>query len=196
MRARRPLKITSRTSSVANAFVQAILPVLESSESERAEALGILGMTINTICCAYCGATCTDWDHFRPLVRNGRPTGFMTEPRNLVPACGPCNQSKSGSDWRKWMDGNARGSPRARGVPDIDGRIERLIAFEKWGDSLPQLFWEELVPQNLLDSHWNNLADIKERMHAAQRHADLLRTAIQDALERQRTSRHAGVVLT
>jgi len=50
----------------------------------------------------------TDWDHLRPLVRNRRPTGFISEIKNLVPSCGPCNQSKGAADWKAWMTEGAR----------------------------------------------------------------------------------------
>jgi hypothetical protein len=45
MKFRRPLKITSRTSSVTNRFVQAIIPHVPPTRAEVEEALGILGMT-------------------------------------------------------------------------------------------------------------------------------------------------------
>jgi hypothetical protein len=68
----------------------------------------------------------TDWDHLRPLVRNRRPTGFIGEIKNLVPSCGPCNQSKGAADWKAWMTGKARGSPTTRGVKDVADRVCRL----------------------------------------------------------------------
>src|SRR5882757_10331780 len=126
MKLRAPLKITSRTSSITNSFVQAIIPTVSYSEEQRAEALAELGMTIENLSCVYCGSPTTDWDHLRPLVRNSRPTGYISEIRNLVPSCGPCNQSKGASDWRAWMTGKARGSPATRSVADIQGRMERL----------------------------------------------------------------------
>ena len=51
--------------------------------------------------CAYCGDKASDWDHLRPLVVKRRPTGFISEIANLVPACGKCNQSKGNSPWRE-----------------------------------------------------------------------------------------------
>jgi 5-methylcytosine-specific restriction endonuclease McrA len=113
MKQRPPLKITSRTSSITNSFVQAIIPAVAFSADEQREALAHLGMTPDDLHCAYCGAVTTDWDHLRPLVKKKRPTGYISEIRNLVPSCGPCNQSKGASDWRVWMTGKAPGSPWA-----------------------------------------------------------------------------------
>jgi hypothetical protein len=181
MKFRQPLKITSRTSSVTNAFVQSIIPSIEPSDADLAEALGILGMTIESRCCVYCGVPATDWDHLRPLVVKKRPTGFLNEIRNLVPACGPCNQSKSGAEWRQWMEGNAIGSPKTKGVADIDKRIERLSAYEEWAN-LRSLSLQNCASQELWDTHWKNLDEIHAKMHEAQRHADRLRSAIQETL--------------
>src|ERR1700686_3805297 len=103
MKLPRPLKITSRSSSITNSFVQAIVPTIDPSSEEIVEALRILGMSPESMACVYCGARTTDWDHLRPLVKNKRPTGYISEIRNLVPACGPCNQSKGASDWRTWI---------------------------------------------------------------------------------------------
>lgn len=104
---REPLKITSRTSSVTNSFVQAIVPHIVPTPAEIDEALHVLGMTQDNRVCVYCGTPATDWDHLRPMVRGKRPTGFIDEIRNLAPSCGPCNQSKGASEWRKWMEGTA-----------------------------------------------------------------------------------------
>ncbi len=134
MKQRAPLKITSRTSSITNSLVQAIIPTVESTADEQREALAHLAMTLDDLHCVYCGAATTDWDHLRPLVKNKRPTGYVSEIRNLVPSCGPCNQSKGASDWRAWMTGKARGSPATRSVAGIQERMDRLKQFETWGN--------------------------------------------------------------
>ena len=73
------LKITDRTSTITNCFVQAIIPRIEPTEQEYDEALGILGMSRDSITCVYCGGVASAWDHFRPLVRNKKPMGYITE---------------------------------------------------------------------------------------------------------------------
>ena len=127
MKLRRPLTITSRTSSITNSFVRALIPCIEPSKEEYALALAVLGMTPEELSCVYCGNARTDWDHLRPLVRDGRPTGYINEIRNLVPSCGHCNQSKGRSHWRDWMLGDARGSPKTRRIQDLAERMERLF---------------------------------------------------------------------
>jgi 5-methylcytosine-specific restriction endonuclease McrA len=76
--------------------VNSIIPVIDPSDAEIEEALNILKMEANNVRCSYCGDKATEWDHLRPIVKNKRPTGYISEIANLVPACGKCNQSKSG----------------------------------------------------------------------------------------------------
>ncbi|KAA2236631.1 HNH endonuclease [Salinarimonas soli] len=177
MRFRKPLTILSRTSSVTNSFVQAILPAIEPTPDEIAEALAILGMTPKTITCAYCGTASTDWDHLCPLVKGKRPTGYITEIRNLVPSCGPCNQSKSGADWHVWMTGTAKGSPRTKGVTDLEARLGCLKRYVAWGQVRP-LDLRVLGGAELWDRHWANLEALTAGMREAQLHAAQLRENI------------------
>lgn len=186
MKFRKTLKITSRTSSVTNGFVQAIIPCVEPTEAQKNEALAILHIDPNRLECAYCGASATDWDHLRPLVKGKRPTGYCNEIRNLVPACGPCNQSKSGQDWRAWISGSARNAPRTRGVPDLPLRIRRLEAFEDWSRHEP-IPMRELAGEGLWDAYWSRLEEIEKQMREAQREAELLRARIAAALARRST---------
>ena len=127
-----PGNIAGRSSSITNAFFNAIIPIISPSEEEELEALKILGMDPTDIRCSYCGDKSTEWDHLRPIITDQRPTGFITEIANLVPACGKCNQSKGKSDWRKWMVSSAKLSPKTRGKTDIEDRMARLADYENW----------------------------------------------------------------
>ncbi|HWF65407.1 MAG TPA: HNH endonuclease [Rhizomicrobium sp.] len=183
---RKPLKITSRTSSITNSFVQAIIPHVPPTADEIKQALAVLGMSPEQQACVYCGTPATDWDHLRPLVRGKRPTGYIDEIRNLVPACGPCNQSKSGAEWRTWMEGAAPGSPKTRGIADLPERIARLHEFERWGNVKP-LPLEDLAGTEQWDAHWANLQKIEEQMKTAQVHAVAVRDTIQAAIDSARS---------
>jgi HNH endonuclease len=93
------MNVAGRSSSITNAFISAIIPVIEPSEEEEREALGILRIDPEDIRCAYCGDKATEWDHLRPIISNQEPTGYITEIANLVPSCGKCNQSYE--NWRQ-----------------------------------------------------------------------------------------------
>ena len=83
-----PVKITGRSSTITNSFVNSIVPVIQPSNEQVKTALNILGMDHDSIECSYCGAEATEWDHLRPLVLDKKPTGYISEIHNLVPSCG------------------------------------------------------------------------------------------------------------
>src|SRR3954471_17910748 len=123
--------MVSRKSSITNAFVSAIIPVIPPSHEEVYESLQILGMEPDNVRCAYCADISSEWDHLRPLVVKRRPTGFISEIANLIPACGKCNQSKGNKNWRDWIAGPAPRSPTGRAIKGTDRRITCLEAYEK-----------------------------------------------------------------
>lgn len=177
----KPVKITGRTSSITNSFVNGIIPIIEPSEEEIKTALEILGMDERTICCAYCGDSYTEWDHLRPLVVNKTATGYVSEIHNLVPACGKCNQSKGNQNWHSWMYSNAALSPNSRKIIDIDERSERLSRYEKWGTPL-KVDIEAIVGKYKWEKHWQNCENIKDLMQESQILSDEIRITLQKAL--------------
>lgn len=166
------VRITGRTSSITNSFVNGIIPVIWPTERQIDEALDVLGM--EKVVCAYCGDAYTEWDHFRPLVVDKKPTGYISEIHNLVPACGKCNQSKGNKSWREWILSSARLSPSTRGVSGLETRMERLEDFERWG-SPTQVDFATLVGADLWDQHWRNYAAIVKLMREAEETAEAIR---------------------
>ena len=184
MKHKKPLKITSRTSSVTNGFVQAILPDFPPTAEQRDALFAVLGMNMNNVRCVYCGDKATDWDHLQPLVKGKRPTGHLTDYRNLVPACGRCNQSKGGHHWRSWMSGKAVNSPATRGVADLDARIGILERYELWASATP-IDFAKIVGEARWSAYWDRLSQIEALMRDAQEEAAVLRDRISHAV-RQR----------
>jgi 5-methylcytosine-specific restriction endonuclease McrA len=171
------MSVTGRSSSITNAFVNAIIPVIEPTEEEELEALEILGMRPDSIRCAYCGDACTEWDHLRPLIRDQKPTGYVTEIANLVPACGKCNQSKGKAHWKDWMLGKARLSPKTRGVPDLENRISRLEGYENWRK--PKCInFEAVVGTEMWGRHRQNWQDVLDLMRKSQELAMEIRAIV------------------
>lgn len=173
MKFRTSLKITSRKSSITNSFVQAIIPTIPASKEQRAEALAQLGLTDGNLSCVYCGEKTSDWDHLRPLVKGRMPTGYISDVKNLVPSCGPCNQSKGASDWKEWMEGNAKRSPATKRLSDLAERVARIEAFVIWGAVEP-IPLQELVPPDIWQDYWDHLTAITESMIAAQQKAEVV----------------------
>ena len=175
------MNITGRSSTITNSFVNGIIPVIFPSEDEVISALNILGMNDTDVRCCYCGDKATEWDHLRPIVSNKRPTGYISELANLVPACSKCNQSKSGSAWREWIVGTAPQCPHMRGIVDLPLRIERLELYEK--KLRPTVIaWESVIDHDLWKAHWNNLNQLHRQMREAQKVAEQIRTAASGAL--------------
>jgi hypothetical protein len=167
----------SRKSSITNACVTSLIPVVQPSLDEIEEAIRILGMTPSDVRCAYCGDPNTEWDHLRPLVLRRRPTGYISEIGNLVPSCGKCNQSKRNEYWLDWMRSKAPRSPASRNVPDLEGRIKRLHAYEAWRPAVAIEF-EKIVGAEAYSAYWRKLDAIIDAMRDAQDYAGKLRKQI------------------
>lgn len=173
----------SRKTSITNAFVSTIIPVVKPSPEDIAEALDVLGMTVDTVSCAYCGDKCNAWDHLRPLVINRRPTGYISEIGNLVPCCQPCNSSKTNAHWKDWILRTTGNSPTQRGVPDVAVRVARLESFERW--RVPtRVDFESIVGSAAYADYWTEMDRVVIELERSQEMADGLRQTIADAKER------------
>jgi hypothetical protein len=173
--------MTSRKTSITNAFVCAIIPCVRPSADEIAEALQILGMDATDVRCAYCGDRATEWDHLRPLVVKRRPTGYISEIANLVPSCGKCNQSKGNSYWRDWMLGKAKLSPTGRGLAGIADRVSRLEAYERWR-APTRLDFAAIVPRETWEHYWSLCERVIDDMRRCQEVADKVRAQVVERL--------------
>src|SRR5260370_172272 len=178
--------LVSRKSSITNACVNTLIPQIVPSLEEIEQALKILGMDLADVRCAYCGDKMTEWDHLRPLVVKQRPTGYISEIGNLVPACGKCNQSKGNSSWREWMvSTTARHSPSARGKKDVAERIGRLEAYERWRPPTKIHDFEAILGTEEWAAYWRAWEKINADLRECQKVADDLRAKIEKALPQQ-----------
>ncbi len=179
-----PATMVSRISSITNAFVGAIIPVIEPTVEEIAEALALLGMSVSDVRCAYCGDKASEWDHLRPLVLDLRPTGYISEIANLVPACGKCNQSKGNKDWRTWiLSKTAKLSPTFRGVADVPRRAARLNAYERWKPPT-KVDFGSIVGTTNWDHYWSLWESVKKELRDAQHVADALKARIKAGIDK------------
>lgn len=172
--------IQSLSASVTKAFVMAILPRVVPLAADVEEALGVLGMADHAVC-AYCGDKQTQWDHFRPVVTDSMPTGYISEIQNLVPCCGPCNSSKGAQQWQTWMTGPAKRSPASRRVVDLDARVQRLVAFEQWRRPTVVDF-ETLLGAEEWRRYWDDWATVKASLVDAQPRATTFKPILQQAV--------------
>lgn len=175
------MSVTGRSSSITNAFISAIVPVVEPTEEEELEALRILHIDPEDIRCAYCGDKASEWDHFRPIVSDQEPTGYITEIANLVPSCGKCNQSKGKAHWKEWMEGDARLSPKSRKIPDLAQRVERLAAYSAWRQPR-KIDFAALAGQEMWERHRQNWEDVLKLLKSSQRLAGEIRALVAKAV--------------
>lgn len=179
------VKLTGRTSTLRGLFIVTLTPYVEPTDDEVDEALSILKMGRGRVTCAYCGGNKSEWDHFRPVVRDLAPTGYITEIANLVPACGKCNQSKSGSDWKKWITGSAAQSPsRKLDTASLHGKIACLEDFERWREPV-RIDYKSVLGTDRWNQHMNHLENVLSVLTAAEQEALHLRSDVQAWLARK-----------
>ncbi len=195
------VRVVDRSSSITNSFINGIIPARIPTDDDVAEALRVLELNSQDLRCAYCGDKSSEWDHFRPLISAQEPTGYISEIQNLVPACGKCNQSKGNSQWKTWMLGNAKLSPRRRGIPDLDERVERLSRFERWREAtrldIPQLVGEELWGEyrNNWRSLLANMRDSQRLAHQVKRKLHSMIDPFPSAHAARTSTRRTGVTI-
>lgn len=175
--------MVSRKSSITNAFVNALLPMVQPTVDEIEQALRILKMDATDLRCSYCGDKASEWDHLRPIVENLRPTGYISEIANLVPSCGKCNQSKRNAYWKTWMLSSANLSPTGRKVPNVHELISRLEAYEQWR-SPTKIDFEKVMGKETWEKYWLMWEAINTELRQCQDFADSLRKKIAEAMKK------------
>jgi hypothetical protein len=174
------ISISARISTVTNAFTNSVIPRVEPTQDQLDQALKLLGMKEGDIRCAYCGDPATEWDHLSPLVENKKPTGFITEIFNLIPACGKCNQSKRNQPWESWIRSTAPKSPATRRIADLDTRIEMIRTYENWASEHRTKLNVTALAQGLWEEHEGHRVRIAAEMNAAQQRAALIRSMLRE----------------
>jgi len=180
------MRLTRLESVLNNAFACAVLPADTPSDAELQETLQMLGMDPSGVRCVYCGDSWTEWDHFRPIIQKGKPTWYFSHIGNLVPCCGPCNQSKGGKNWRKWITSKARLSPKSRKVAILDQNIARLEAFESRSMAL-----RIEVRNSGSKEQWARYDDNLQRLKQLIRESAVIADELKRAIEGDRQSKTA-----
>lgn len=89
-----------------------LVPRIGATDDDRRKMVELLyGITdeneiqekLKNLTCMYCGEKATGLDHLHPLIKDKTPTGYFTEPANLVPCCSTCNQKKGNDEWDVFM---------------------------------------------------------------------------------------------
>ena len=128
--------------------------------------------------CVYCGQEATHLDHLHPLIRDNEPTGYGTDPGNLVPCCKDCNNPKSNMAWADFMRSSKckhTAKPNKTLQESIDERVQNISDFQrempaKFTDIDPAMkqqwkaLWNDL--EQLLKKTEDILLDMKYQLYA------------------------------
>ena len=115
-------------------------------------------------------------------MRDLKPTGYITEIANLVPACGKCNSSKGGADWRTWMlSTTAASSPTRRGIVDVAQRMEYLERFEEWREPI-WIDFASIVGKGEWEKYWGSRDRMLDEMMDCQAAADQILAIVEQSL--------------
>ena len=144
----KPYKMASRSSTISNAFAQALAPSDSFNAEQLEKAFRELGLydENGNLLCTYCSAKSSSVDHLNPLVYQSKFTGWGHVFGNLVPACGSCNQKKGGKPWRDF-------------VSEITFSKERVEQLERYERKAPQP-----ISQDDLASFYPDLLDAYQRL--------------------------------
>jgi hypothetical protein len=181
------IKISGRTSSITNAFINGIMPFHKPTKEELLQAIAALEMQVDDVRCSYCRDEATEWDHLNPLIDEKAGTGYFTEIANLVPACGKCNQSKGNKPWKAWIRSSADKSPTTRNVLGLERNIALLEAYEaRFKPTLVKL--DAHVSPDLWRRHLENHAALLKAMKDANHTAEIIRREIVAKFGRRMTA--------
>lgn len=104
-----------------NSAASCSLPQEEKSDCHlRSDILNLDGK------CEYCESRKAETtDHFYPLVRKKRPTGYCNDIWNSIPCCKECNSSKGGKTYYEWFNSKTSAYNPARApLAKITGNTE------------------------------------------------------------------------
>ncbi len=120
---------------------RALLECLATRQFGRAEIAEVLAFFgADPPECVYCGShDVRRWDHLVPVKEGGE-----TVLGNMVPACARCDDSKGSLHFAAWMKADVPGSPKSRGVADLERRIARIEAYVRHFGYVPRALPERL----------------------------------------------------
>lgn len=119
-------KVSSRASTITNAFMAALAHFEPYDERCATKALKALGQNdLEALTCVYCSEPASTWDHVVNLVVGKKLNGFGHQLGNLVPCCGGCNSNKSDKEFKAFVE-TLNLSPK-----DKEDLCKRLEAHQK-----------------------------------------------------------------
>lgn len=173
--------LKGRSSTISNAFAISITPYIVPTDDQVANLYTELDIQEGQ--CAYCLGDGNGRDHLKPLVKNGMPTGYITDINNLVPCCQACNSSKGAKDFRIWyvLPENVKRLKR-RGLTDaqIKHRFDVISEYESKISS--PIDYEAIVGHDLWEEYNARRIALIRQLNENQRFCDTLQSLILKAI--------------
>jgi hypothetical protein len=112
------------------------------------------------------------FDHLNALIKDKKPTGYFTEPGNLVPSCTSCNSSKRNKKWEEFLEIAISNSKKKNDKVSIDQKQyelskNKLEAFEENFRPRKIDFNKNQEISNLLNLHEQNLEKMLKTLKKA-----------------------------
>ena len=176
--------LSSRSSTISNAFAISVTPCIKPDESELEGYYEALGIKEGQ--CAYCVVGDGNGrDHLKPLVKDGMPTGYITDIRNLVPCCQKCNSSKGSKSFEEWYksDDNLK---RLRSLGLNQDEIEkRYTIIKEYESKIGQpLDYEKIVGTDKWNEYKKRRKALIEALNDNQKFCDMLLKTVLEYLNK------------
>lgn len=184
-------KPSGRSSSVTNAFFNGIIPYVKPTESDYEDIVSKKLVELDkdkNYLCVYCGENrANSWDHIRPLIVDKRPSGYIHEISNLIPACSSCNSSKG----NKSVDDFFKTSKRLKKIPKdvLEERKKKVKAYidyfeNKYG--VKKISFKDLPKDlaNEFEEYVKSLEEIHQKLKDATKKSDILHESLMEYVNR------------
>ena len=154
-------KLSSRSSTICRSMACTLLERKKCSEEDEKKWKKFFPKKE----CAYCGNPATHLDHLYSLIENKEPTGYGTEPANLVPCCSKCNQPKGNNKYYDFMR-----SEKCKHITynqeEIENRIKIIDEFQKSMPAHRTMFSEDFLDKwrTIRDGFDNLLKNAEEEL--------------------------------
>ena len=157
-------KLTARNSTICRSMANTLLRRDACTVDDEEKWLSFFPN--NT--CAYCGREATHLDHLYPLINGRKPTGYGTEPANLVPCCHKCNQLKGNTNWEEFIEDDTK-CQHVNQPDSSNTKEQRIETLRKFQEEMPahidELSDETIAIWNdILDTFDNALREAKEKL--------------------------------
>lgn len=169
--------LKDRVSTINNAYATGITPIIQPTDDELLNYYNELEIKEGE--CAYCGGDGNGVDHLKPLVKDGMPTGYITDIHNLVPCCQKCNSSKGSKPFREWYKSDVNLKRlRDLGKDDVfvEERYKKICDYED--KILGPIDYEKIVGEDLWNEYKKRKDILIQQMNEDQEFLDKLKRII------------------